>query len=85
LLVPAWAAKVQSVRGPLPKLRAVSQIRSAAALRNDRLLGSIPLTLYRIVTYAFPGKVIPPVNAGVKGRGLPELHHQYEKGFESFS
>jgi hypothetical protein len=73
------------LRISLPKLTAVSQIRSAPTLRNDRLLGSIPLTLYEIGTYPFPGKVIPLVNAGVKGRGLPELHHQYEKGFESFS
>jgi hypothetical protein len=58
---------------------------SARALRNDRLLGSIPLTRHRIVACAFLEKVIPPVSAGVKGRELPELHHQYEKGFESFS
>jgi hypothetical protein len=85
LLVPARAAKTNRFADSLPKLRAVSQIRSAAALRNDRLSGSIPLTRYRIVTYAFLKKVIPPVNAGVKGRELPELHHQYEKGLESFS
>jgi hypothetical protein len=84
LLVPALAAKIQSVSGFAAEAESSSQIRSAPALRNDRLLGSIPLTRY-IVTYAFLEKVIPPVNAGVEGRELPELHHQYDKGFESSS